>query len=159
MRIRRSVGAALSAAALFATAAGPTGRADDATRLRALHAKVMEAHRKGEVAMILADDSADNVVVSRGEVLRPTLEERRARLGPYLSSTRFEEYVDVIEPIVKVSSDGTLGWVIVQVRAKGTTTAPDGAKTPVEFVSGWIELYEKRDGTWWRVGNVSNFKP
>jgi hypothetical protein len=29
---------------------------------------------------------------------------------------------------------------------------------PLEFISAWIELYEKRDGRWWRIGNVSNFK-
>jgi hypothetical protein len=152
-----ALGAGLLAAAI---AAGPaTGGPDDTARLRELHRKVMEAHRRSDVAMLLADEAKDGVVVSRGEVLHPTIEERRGMLGPYLGSTRFEEYADVIEPIVKVSADGTLGWVIVQVRAKGIQTAADGSKKPLEFVSGWIELYEKRDGRWLRVGNVSNFKP
>jgi len=61
--------------------------------------------------------------------------------------------------VVKVSSDGSLGWVIVQVGARGVQAMDDGTKKPIEFVSAWIELYEKRDGRWYAVGNVSNFRP
>jgi len=127
--------------------------------LRALHEKVMRAHRESDVELLLEDEAADYVVANRGEVSRPTLEERRARLGPYLRSTTFREYRDVTAPVVTVSSDGTLGWVIVQVHASGLQTTERGEKAPVDFVSAWIELYEKRDGRWLRVGNVSNFKP
>jgi hypothetical protein len=58
-----------------------------------------------------------------------------------------------------VSADGSLGWVIAQVEAQGEQTTPKGVVEPIEFVSAWIELYEKRDGRWFQVGNVSNFKP
>jgi hypothetical protein len=61
--------------------------------------------------------------------------------------------------VVKVSDDGSLGWVVVQVEAKGEQTEPDGTVVPLEFVSSWISLYEKRSGRWVRIGNVSNFKP
>jgi hypothetical protein len=144
--------------ALFSLGAAPTLSRDEEA-LRALHEKVMRAHRESNVRMLLEDEADDNVVASRGEILRPTLEERLAMLGPYLSSTRFEEYADAVRPVVKVSPDGTLGWVIVQVRAKGIQTGADGKTAPIAFVSAWIELYEKRGGRWWRVGNVSNFKP
>ena len=60
---------------------------------------------------------------------------------------------------MNVSRDGTLGWIIAQVYAQGTQTTADGETRPIEFVSAWIELYEKRNGRWLRTGNVSNFKP
>ena len=44
---------------------GSSPPADDAERLRELHRKVMEAHRQGNVSMLIADESADNIVVSR----------------------------------------------------------------------------------------------
>jgi hypothetical protein len=59
---------------------------------------------------------------------------------------------------VTVSRDGTLGWVVVQVEAKGVQQTAGGTE-PIGFVCAWIELYEKRDGRWYRVGNVSNFRP
>ena len=49
--------------------------------------------------------------------------------------------------------------MIVQVAARGVQTADDGTKKPIEFVSAWVELYEKRDRRWYGVGNVSNFRP
>jgi hypothetical protein len=126
--------------------------------LRALHEKVMRAHLQSNIDLLLEDEAAEYVVAGRGEVTRPTIAERRARLGPYLDRTRFQEYRDLADPVVSVSTDGTLGWVIVQVQARGIQTAPDGKKETVEFVSAWIELYQKRNGRWYRVGNVSNFK-
>ncbi len=62
-------------------------------------------------------------------------------------------------PQVKVSRDGTLGWVIVQVRAAGVQSTAGGGTQPLAFESAWIELYERRGAQWFRVGNVSNFKP
>ena len=132
--------------------------ATDAERLAALHQKVIRAHQESNVELLLEDGSEEYVVAGRGEVSRPTIAERRARLGSYLERTRFSEYRDLREPVVTVSADGTLGWVVVQVHAVGEQTGADGETHPVEFTSAWIELYEKRDGRWLRVGNVSNFK-
>jgi hypothetical protein len=100
--------------------------------------------------MLVADQAPDMIIVNRGEMTRPSLEERRASFGSYLGRTVFSEYRE---------NDGSLGWVIVQVGARGVQTAEDGTKKPIEFVSAWVELYEKRDGRWYGVGNVSNFRP
>lgn len=130
-----------------------------ADELRALHEKVMRAHRTSDIELLLEDEAADYVVANRGEISRPTIQQRRERLGGYLKSSSFLEYKDLVEPVVSVSADSTLGWVVVQVGAKGTQLDGKGKRVPVEFVSAWIELYERRDGRWWRTGNVSNFKP
>jgi hypothetical protein len=153
---RRFLG--LVAAAGFVACSRGAPAAPDAKQLLALHEKVMRAHRESNVNLLLEDGAPASVVANRGEISRPSLEETRQRLGPYLSSTRFQEYRDLVPPIVTVSKDGTLGWVVVQIQARGVQTN-DGRDEPLEFVSAWVELYQKRDGRWWRVGNVSNFKP
>lgn len=147
---------ALASATLIAQASSQS--TTDRQALLALHEKVMAAHRASDVEMLLADETADYVVASRGEVTRPSVQERRERLGPYLGRTRFSEYRDLVPPSVEVSADGTLGWVVVQVTGKGMQTASDGSSQPLEFTSAWIELYRKVDGVWKRTGNVSNFK-
>lgn len=147
-----SVGLLVCACAVVPTTGG------DREQLLALHEQAMEAHRRNDIDMLLKPEAADFLLASRGEVSRPTLEQRRQFLGPYLKATRFAEYVDTAPPIAQVSRDGTLGWVIVQVRARGEQTTSSGATRPLAFESAWIELYEKRDGEWKRVGNVSNFK-
>ena len=147
--------AVVLAGALPSLAAPPT----DAEQLKALHEKVMRAHRQSNVDLLLEDDPPDPVYANRGEITRPSLEERRSRFASYLGRTTFEEYKDLVEPVVTVSNDGTLGWVIVQVQARGMQTKDGGGKEPIAFVSAWIELYQKRGGRWYRVGNVSNFRP
>ena len=144
------------ACALTSCAAVPVDTASDRVRLLALHEEAMEAHRKGDVELLLKADAEDFALASRGEISRPSLEQRRQFLGPYLRGVRFAEYVDVVAPVVHVSADGTAGWVIAQVRARGAEIG--GAGRSIQFESAWIELYEKRGGAWRRVGNVSNFK-
>lgn len=131
----------------------------DESQLLALHEAAIEAHLQNDIEIMLQDEEEDYVIGSRGEVFRPSLEERRQMLGPYLAATTFELYRDEIRPIVKVSKDGTLGWVIVQVYARGEQDIGGGELASVEFASAWIELYEKRNGRWVRVGNVSNIRP
>jgi hypothetical protein len=126
--------------------------------LRRLHEKVLEAHRQSNIEMLVEDTAPEGVVLSRGEVLHVGADGTREGLAPYLARTRFAEYRDLIEPIVTVSEDGTLGWVVVQVYARGTQTTADGAPEPLEFTCAWIELYRRDRDRWLRVGNVSNFK-
>ena len=144
------------AVALASCAAVPGDIAGDRSALLALHEEAMEAHRQGDVELLLRADADEFVLASRGEVSHPSLAQRRQFLGPYLRGVRFAEYVDTIPPVVHVSADGSAGWVIVQVRARGTEVA--GAGRSLQFESAWIELYEKREGRWRRVGNVSNFR-
>lgn len=131
---------------------------EDEAALLALHRDAIEAHLQNDVDQLLAPESDDYVLVNRGKVSHPVKADRAAGLGPYLRSVRFERYVDAIAPIVKVSPDGRLGWVVAQVEVKGTARTQGGAQEPLEFVSAWIELYEKRGDRWYRIGNVSNFK-
>jgi hypothetical protein len=142
--------------ALMSCTAVRVDTADDRARLLALHEQAMEAHRKSDVELLLQADADDFVLASRGEISRPSLEQRRQFLGPYLRGVRFAEYIDVVAPVVHVSADGTAGWVIAQVRARGSEVGGTGRS--LQFESAWIELYEKRGGAWRRVGNVSNFK-
>lgn len=131
---------------------------DDEQQLLVLHAQVMEAHRDSNPALLLQAEDEAYVIANRGAVTMPDLAARRARFEPYLQNTRFQEYADMIPPIVRVSDDGTLGWVIAQVRARGEQIVDTGVSEPIAFESAWIELYEKRAGAWKRIGNVSNFK-
>ena len=145
----------LVAAAMPAAARAET----DESALLALHEKVLEAHRKSDIEMLLVDESDDYVVSGRGEISRPAKSERREFLGPYLRATSFDQYRDEVPPVVRVSADGTMGWVIAQVRALGSQKGSDGGSATIEFVSSWCEFYEKRDGRWLRTGNISNFRP
>lgn len=135
------------------------GAADDERALRQAHAAILQAHRDGQVEPWLALEADDYVSANRGTIELPSRAERRAARAPYLEGTRFEYYRDVREPIVAVSDDGSLGWLIAEVEAAGVQSLPDGGEQPVRFTAAWIELYRKEAGSWMMIGNVSNFRP
>lgn len=141
-----------------ATAPIPDREAEERELLR-LHQTVLDAHLASDIELLLRDEEDEYVIASNGAISRPNREQRRAGLGPYLQATRFLVYRDLVPPVVEVSADGSLGWVIVQIEAQGEQRTKSGAVKRLEFVSAWIELYRKQNGRWLRVGNVSNFKP
>jgi len=154
---------ALSCLALSACTAAhreaPTrASAADEQALLKLHEAVLKAHIDSNIEALLATEAEDFVLMNRGEISSPSKAERRAFLGPYLASTTFEFYRDAVKPVVKVSKDGSLGWVIAQVEARGSAATRQGGRQSVEFVVAWIELYERRNGEWVAIGNASSFK-
>ena len=51
-----------------------------------------------------------------------------------------------------------MGWVITRVRVRRTQKDATGAGKEARFVYAGIMTYEKRDGRWVRVANVSTFE-
>ena len=159
MRRGKTFVVAMLALAVLSCASGARLTSGDEDQLLQLHEEALRAHRESDVNLLLNAEEDDFILSNAGKVSRPNRDARRQGLGPYLESTRFAVYRDQIPPVAKVSKDGSLGWVIAQIEANGEQTGPDGTVASIEFVSSWIELYEKRGGRWLRVGNVSNFKP
>ena len=125
----------------------------DQKQLLAIHKQGMDAHKNIGLEKWLNGFTDDYISANRGKISYPTSDEMKSRLRPYITSTKFEYYRDMVPPVVRVSQDGTLGWVIVQIEAKGL--AGDDV---TQFQFAWIELYAKKNGKWVAVGNVSNRK-
>lgn len=132
----------------------------DEQHLLRLHRASMDAHFFEE-ASVLHHVRADSVlIVTEGTVQRMAGTTMDATMERIMASREHVVYDDLIRPIVKVSADGTLGWVTAQVLVRGVRLDEDGQPTgPLAFVSAWISLFEKIDGQWRFVGNVSNFQP
>ncbi len=108
-----------------------------------MHGNILEAHRAGDVGAWMATETDTVVSANRGEVSFSSATERRAGRDRYLSSTTFSVYQDLRPPLVMVSEDGTLGWVIAEVEIKGMHSSEGMADEPVEGIWAWVEFYEK----------------
>ncbi len=120
------------------------------------HEVVLQAHREGDLEAWMSDEAELTLSVNGGTVDTLERQERINSRQSYLSNTTFSSYRDLIDPIVKVSKDGTLGWVIAEVEVIGENQQPDGFIREIASVWAWIELYEKKSDGWKRIGNVSN---
>ena len=155
----RNVPLLLALLLIACASAGSTSLPSNEQQLLDLHQAGLTAHLQRDVDLLLAGQADDFVLVNRGDISSPTKEQRRQFLGPYLAATKFDFYRDTVPPIVKVSRDGSLAWVVARVEARGTSATPDGGHASLEFKVAWVELYERRGAEWVGIGNVSSFAP
>ena len=125
----------------------------------ALHASIIQAHLEKDAASLAGPTADDYLSVSRGEVRPMAAAGVEAMLTPYLEETDFSHYENVEEPIVGISSDGSMAWSIVQVRVAGTRTADDGEARSFDTKWAWLTLYRRDGESWQRIADVSTNRP
>ena len=138
----------------------PAGLADrlaDLHAVAAVHERALEAHRRGDVDLLIADQAPRGFSSGRGRLSGDSPEEARSRLGPYLAATTFSRYEDVVVPRISVAADGSLAWLACEIEAEGVQEGPEGVAA-IAFGFSWVELLAKDDGRWVRVGNASSVR-
>ena len=131
----------------------------DRRALLAHHEASLEAHRVNDPEFFIRNRSGNYTLVSRGKILQPTNEQTLERFKDYLGRTRFTEYRDLVPPTVRISRDGSMAWLAVQVKVAGVQTPDDGTETEIDVVWAWVSMYEKKGGRWINTGNASNRQP
>lgn len=120
--------------------------------LVALHKKEIEAHFTKDVDFLLKNISSDFMSVNGGKITFPTLEEMRESFTMYLDKTEFTKYVDLCDPIIGFSGDGSIAWSTVQIRVEGKNNDEN-----VAFTCAWITLYKRIEKSWTKFTEVSSF--
>lgn len=128
-------------------------------KLLRLHRTLVDDHffeRSGGIQSGMGDSL---IILNQGNVYQVMRQESSDTIDKIMSSRIHHSYDDLIRPIVKISTDGSLGWVIARIKAKGVRVDENGKETgPLEFICSWIMLYEKIDGQWKNIGNASTFE-
>ena len=127
--------------------------------IAAFHRASIAAHL-GNCPDDLIDDLHDDFVrVSWGEIQHPCRDDLREMFAAYLGSTEFTRYELLSEPLIRISKDGTMAWSAAETRVAGTRQMPDGSAASFDSIWAWINVFERRDGRWIRVGEASNSRP
>ncbi len=74
----------------------------------------------------------------------------------YFQSMHFLEFDDQ-PPIVEVSKDGSMAWLIGEVQARAMQRQPDETEKEIAFRCSWVEIFEKQEAGWAVVVNSSHF--
>ena len=122
-----------------------------------LHERSRAAHFATDVEAAIADVAEEQIIVRDGTVRRMTVDDVRRTMTDYFAGATFHEWDDIQPPIVKVSDDGSIAWMITNTKVRLTKTGEDGSESETAFVYAGILTYEKRDGRWVRTTNVSTF--
>jgi hypothetical protein len=77
----------------------------------------------------------------------------------YFKDAKYSKWENMVEPIIRVSDDGTMGWIITRLDVKRTKKDSTGKEKPEGFIYSGIMTYKKIDGVWIKEANVSTFEP
>jgi hypothetical protein len=130
---------------------------DKAAILR-LYETTRRGHLDGDAAKLLAhyaprwDDLRDGAVVAR------TIDEELRRIADHLGGTRYLAWDGVNPPRVEVSPDGTMAWLLGEVRARAIRTRPDGSAREIAYRCAWLQVYARRDGRWAAIVNAPSVR-
>ena len=124
-----------------------------------LHKAAREAHFKTDAELLLENSPEEMISVSRGKINRSGKAAGLKVFTEYFRGAKYYEWDDVEEPIIRVSKDGSMAWMITRIRVRRVQRDAAGAEQEERFVYAGIMTYEKRDGRWVRVANVSTFEP
>ena len=91
-------------------------------------------------------------------VSRRNKQQAQKDVDQYLKSVNFREVVDLTPPEIKISGDGSMAWLVGNVRVNGIRRQPNGQSVLLDFVSTWLAVYEKRGSDWYLVANANTEK-
>ncbi|HYL46217.1 MAG TPA: hypothetical protein VEU52_04265 [Candidatus Limnocylindrales bacterium] len=127
--------------------------------LLALHQADRRAHFARDVDALLATLREKFIYVRDGKITNESKENARKNFTDYFRGAEFSAWDDLEPPIVRASPDGKMGWMIVRVKVAYAKTDESGKKISEELVMAWMSTYEKREGKWVHVANVTTAAP
>lgn len=130
-------------------------RASAKAELLALHQAARRAHLNRDVDFIVAGMGTEFTTVHEGKVKVMSRDDVRKQFTEYFRGAEFSAWDDLEPPIIQVSPDGRMGWMIVRVRIAYTKTDAGGTEAKEDTVMAWMSVYEKRDGKWLLIANAS----
>lgn len=131
---------------------------EEETSLLKMHQQDREAHMKTDVELLLKSSPEVFITVSRGKIDKVTRAQEREMFTKYFQNATYYEWDDLETPIVRVSKDGTMGWIITRIKVRRVQKDSAGKEREEKFVYAGIMTYERSDGKWKRVANVSTFE-
>jgi hypothetical protein len=125
----------------------------DEVKVYRLHRQLLAAHCLGDADMIARLSSAQILSANNGAVVQLANQSIRDRFSELFERLDYTAYHDIVTPVIEISEGTDLGWIAVNVRAKGETVLKG---TPFENQWAWLMVVRKENGKWLHAGNASN---
>ena len=127
--------------------------------LLALHQADRRAHFGHDIDGLLRNLGGELLDVRDGKINHLSREDVRKKFVEYFQSAQFTAWDDLEPPIVRVSDDGSMGWMIVHVRIAYTEKDSSGKKAVHDDTMAWMSAYENREGHWTMTAVTSTTAP
>ena len=137
----------------------PEARAADSAELLRLHENARTAHLQRRADLLVADHADSTFSLSRGSVSIGRRADVQAMFQGYLDSATFQAWDDIAPPVIRISRDGQMAYVVVRKRVHLTQPGPGGTTLAERVRYAWLSVYEKQDGQWRLTAIASTERP
>lgn len=127
--------------------------------LQSLQKQQQEAHLTGNAALLVSVFAEDFMNIDSGMINTPTKKQASARFQSYFDRVEFITWDNIEEPVIKISKDGSMAYVIVQKFVHLKIPQSDGSEVESKTNFAWMEVWEKIEGTWKMKAISSTDKP
>jgi hypothetical protein len=124
-----------------------------------LHEQARVAHFGKDAKLLVSGFADDFINIRSGKISRPTREESMARFQAYFDRSEFLEWDDISPPVIRVSQDASMAYIIVHKRVSLRAKNEQGEMEEETTVFAWMETHEKRDGRWVLTAVTSTNEP
>src|SRR5205823_14662808 len=105
--------------------AGPSADLEkEKAELLRIHKSDRDAHFKTDVDRLLENSPEEFISVGRGKINRSSKEDAHKMFTGYFRDAKYYEWDDVEEPIIRISNDASMAWMIT--RTRGAARAKQG---------------------------------
>ncbi len=131
--------------------------AKEKAELLRIHHLSREAHFQTDAKKLVSNSAVELFSVSSGKIERLSQADQEKFFADYFLNAKYYEWDDLEPPIIHVSNDRSMGWMIERVKVRRTQNR-DGQEKETRFVCAFMSCYEKRDSRWVMVSVASTFE-
>jgi hypothetical protein len=126
----------------------------DAAAILGLYELTRQGHLEGDPQKFLAQYGEQWEDLRDGTTIVTTRADEFDRITRHLAETRYLAWDDVAPPRVEVSADGTMAWLLAEIRATAVQSRSDGPDREITYRCSWVQVYTQRDGRWQATVNA-----
>jgi hypothetical protein len=120
-------------------------------RLLHLYERSLRAHFENDARTFLAEYASQWYEVRNAGVRLRTKEEAFPAIEQYFKRTHFSTISEIAAPIIHISTDASMAWVIGDIRVRAAQDVSDEKEQNFSFRCAWVSIYEKQEGEWAQV--------
>ncbi len=133
-----------------------TTHEQDINELLSIHAQDRQAHFNTDVQSAISFFDNAYIYVRDGKIYHLPPEELEPMYAGYFQNATFHEWDDLEPPVIRISGDGGMAWVVEHFRIRASRREGEQTTEQISEYAG-MTAYEKIDGKWLRVANASTF--
>ncbi|HLW01810.1 MAG TPA: DUF4440 domain-containing protein [Ktedonobacterales bacterium] len=127
-------------------------------RLLRLHESILRAHLENDAKTFLAPYASEWYDVRNAGIRLRTKAEAVPSIERYFKRTHFSDISEIGAPIIHLSTDASMAWVIGAIHVRATQDGSDGQEQDFSFQCAFVSIYEKHEGEWAQVVDASSFQ-